>query len=219
MSYYRSLIILFVLLAVAGVTGIVSQSESIRPNLPFEEFPLDLDNWKGRRTSLDAEVYNVLGVEDYVLANYHNLQGKGINLYVGFYQSQKEGDLIHSPKNCLPGAGWNIIDTTREKILFAGDKKPVAVVRLLLKKGSASQVVLYWFQSRGRLISSEYMQKIWLVWDSITKQRTDGSFVRLISPVDMSDGGVAREREAKTLELLKEFAKQIKPHLDAHIPS
>lgn len=211
MSYLRSFIVVIILVAVAGITGIVSQSEAIRPNLPFDEFPLDLGSWKGRRTSLDTEVYNILGVEDYVLANYHNLRGEGINLYVGFYQSQKEGDLIHSPKNCLPGAGWNIIDTTRENIQFKGEKKSVSVVRLLLKKGSASQVVLYWFQSRGRIISSEYMQKIWLVWDSITQQRTDGSFVRLISPV--------AESEAKTMELLKKFAKQIKPHLDAHIPS
>ncbi len=202
---------MIILVAVAGITGIVSQSEAIRPNLSFDEFPLDFDGWKGRRTSLDTEVYNILGVEDYVLANYHNPQGKGINLYVGFYQSQKEGDLIHSPKNCLPGAGWNIIDTTRENIQFAKDKRSVSVIKLLLKKGDATQVVLYWFQSRGRIISSEYMQKIWLVWDSITQQRTDGSFVRLISPVV--------ESEAKTLELLNEFAKQIKPHLDAHIPS
>ncbi len=199
------------LVAVAGITGIVSQSEAIRPNLPFDEFPLDFDGWKGRRTSLDTEVYNILGVEDYVLANYHNPQGKGINLYVGFYQSQKEGDLIHSPKNCLPGAGWNIIDTTRETIQFDPEKDPVSVARLLLKKGQASQVVLYWFQSRGRIISSEYMQKIWLVWDSITRQRTDGSFVRLIAPVV--------EKEDKTLNLLKDFAKEIKPLLDAHIPS
>lgn len=223
MSHYRSLIVLVVLVTAVWLTGIVSQSEAVRPNLPFEEFPLELGRWKGVGTSLDTKIYNILGVEDYVMATYHTPQGKGVNLYVGFYQSQKEGDLIHSPKNCLPGAGWNIIDTTQEKIQFHGDKQPVTVIRLLLKKGADRQVVLYWFQSRGRIIASEYMQKIWLVWDSITKQRTDGSFVRLIAPVGTSDPGGAqgssREKEAKTLELLKEFAKQIKPHLDAHIPS
>jgi len=87
----------------------------------------------------------------------------------------------------------------------------IKVIKLILVKGSQKQVVFYWFQSRGRIISSEYMQKIWLVYDSITKYRTDGSFVRLISPVI--------ENEDKALEVLKEFTRAIYPHLNEYIPS
>ena len=84
------------------------------PNKPFSEFPLEIDQWKGQKGELDQEVYNILGVEDYILANYRKISGEMVTLYVGFYQSQKEGDIIHSPKNCMPGAGWKITDTSIE---------------------------------------------------------------------------------------------------------
>ncbi len=200
-----------ILLGTAGLTRIATQSENIQPSLSFDNFPLEVDQWRGVRSSLDEQVYNILGVEDYVMADYRDLSGRGINLYVGFYQSQSQGDIIHSPKNCLPGAGWKIVDVREETIQFKGEDSSAKVASLLLKKGEATQVVLYWYQSRGRIIASEYWQKIWLVVDSITRQRTDGSFVRLIAPV--------QKDETRTLKVLKSFAKQIKPHLDAHIPS
>ena len=91
------------------------------------------------------------------------------------------------------------------------DTENIKAIKLLLQKGAEKQIVLYWFQSRGRIISSEYMQKIWLVIDSVTKHRTDGSFVRLISPVAVD--------ESTTLKALKEFANMVYPVLSEHIPS
>ncbi|NOX32315.1 MAG: EpsI family protein [Deltaproteobacteria bacterium] len=211
MTYKRTIIIIVILLVTAALTGFVSHSERIEPNKPFKDFPLEIGQWKGSRGKLDKDVYNILGVEDYVLANYRRNPGELINLYVGFYQSQKEGDIIHSPKNCLPGSGWNITGTSIETVNMTGTGKPVKVIKLLLQKGAEKQVVLYWFQSRGRIISSEYMQKVWLVVDSITKHRTDGSFVRLISPVTID--------EKTTLKVLKEFANEVYPVLKEHIPS
>ncbi len=193
------------------ITNFASQSERIRPNRPFSEFPLEIADWQGKKSELDQQVYNILGVEDYILANYRKEASGMVNLYVGFYQSQKEGDIIHSPKNCMPGAGWNIAETSIEPVEMTSTGKSINVIKLLLQKGREKQIVLYWFQSRGRIISSEYMQKIWLVIDSVTKQRTDGSFVRLISPVAVD--------EQKTLQLLKEFANKVYPILDEHIPS
>lgn len=210
-SYIRTIAIVAILVLTAVLTSIFSRSERIQPNKSFDLFPVEIGEWKGVKQNLDQEVYNILGVEDYILGNYRNRQGNRINLYVGFYQSQKEGDLIHSPKNCMPGAGWNIIKTDQETILFRKEQKKRKVIRLLLQKGGEKQIVLYWFQSRGRIIASEYMQKIWLVIDSMTKQRTDGAFVRLISPI------ITSEETANTL--LKEFAREIKPILDEYIPS
>ncbi len=210
MSLTRTIIAVLILTVTALATQVLSRSESIYPNRPFAQFPMSIDTWQGTRSNLDLNIYNILGVEDYVLSTYRNPRGKSVNLYVGFYQSQKEGDLIHSPKNCMPGAGWHILETTRESVQFKGEDGPSKVARLLLEKGRDRQVVLYWFQSRGRIIASEYMQKIWLVIDAITRQRTDGSFVRLIAPVT--------DNEVATLEMLNEFARQIKPHLDNFIP-
>jgi EpsI family protein len=210
-SYTRTITIVAILVLTALLTSVFSRSERTRPNKSFDLFPVEIGEWKGAKDTLDQKVYNILGVEDYILGNYQNRQGSRINLYVGFYQSQKEGDLIHSPKNCMPGAGWNIIKTDQEPLVFQKGEKPSNLIRLLLQKGGEKQIVLYWFHSRGRIIGSEYMQKIWLVIDSMTKRRTDGAFVRLISPIIKS--------EETTDKLLMEFAREIKPILDEYIPS
>ncbi len=204
----RAVVVAVILALTAGITQWVTRSDRIPPTKSFSGFPMVVGGWQGIRSSLDENVYNVLGVEEYVLADYRKPSQPAVNLYVGFYQSQKEGDIIHSPKNCLPGSGWDITGSGTETVVL-GDT-PQKVARLFLQKGESRQVVLYWFQSRGRIISSEYMQKIWLVVDSITRRRTDGSFVRLISPV--------KDSPERTIERLKDFARAIKPSLDTYIP-
>ncbi len=211
MTYTKTFTIITILLIAGALTYFAGQSERIAPNKPFSEFPLEISDWKGMTSQLDEKVYNILGVEDYILANYRKSSGEMVNLYVGFYQSQKEGDLIHSPKNCMPGAGWNITETGIETVSLDTTGKSMKVIKLLLQKGPEKQIVLYWFQSRGRIISSEYMEKVWLVIDSIIKHRTDGSFVRLITPV-VKD-------EATSVNLLKEFAQRVYPFLNEHIPN
>ncbi len=206
----RTVTIAVILLITFFLLGIVGQSEKVMPNKDFSSFPLKIDGWIGEKSKLDEKVYNILGVEDYILANYRSPGNDIVNLYVGYYQSQKEGDIIHSPKNCMPGAGWNITETAIETIQFPNNID-TPVLKLVLMKGSQKQLVLYWFQSRGRIIASEYAQKLWLVYDSIVKNRTDGSFVRLIAPVSKD--------EETTLTTLKNFAEKIYPHLNTYIPS
>ena len=211
MSYTRIVTTACVLLLALFITEIATRSERIEPSRNFDTFPRTIGSWQGRMDQFDPEVYNILGVDDSILMNFRSPDNRYVNLYVGFYQSQKEGDLIHSPKNCMPGAGWNIVKSRIEPVHFPETGKAMKVILLELEKGSQKQLVLYWFQSRGRIISSEYWQKIWLVIDSITKSRTDGSFVRLIAPV-----GDSKE---KALETLKSFARLISPHLNEYIPS
>jgi len=210
MKIINTIILIALMVTTMGLVKVFKHSENILPNKDFSTFPMEISEWSGEKSSLDDKVYNILGVEDYILANYRSNPDKIVNLYVGFYQSQKEGDIIHSPKNCMPGAGWKITRTAHEEIRI-GDGEHARVIKLILQKGSQKQVVLYWFQSRGRIISSEYAQKIWLVVDSIFKNRTDGSFVRLISPVI--------KNEADALAVLKDFAGQIYPYLKKYIPS
>lgn len=211
MKYQRTVIIVITFLCTAFITNLATRSERIEPNKSFDEFPLHIDDWNGKKNQLDDEIYNILGVEDYILANYRNSKKELVNLYVGFYQSQKEGDIIHSPKNCLPGAGWNITSTSIVTVKIDSLTEPIKVIKLLLQKGGEKQIVFYWFQSRGRIIYSEYMQKIWLVVDSIIKHRTDGSFVRLISPVSQD--------EDHTVTVLKMFTNKLYPILSGFIPS
>ena len=191
----------------------VHSSEDIRPNKPLSTFPIQLDEWKGIKQRFDEKIYEKLGADDTYLATYSAPGGKQVQLYIGFYQSQREGDIIHSPKNCMPGAGWKITNASIEEVNVPETKyNSVKVIRFKLKNGIQEQMVLYWYQSRGRIISSEYLQKIYLVFDSITRKRTDGSFVRLIAPIRNGN-------EKQTTQTLKDFARKVFPILTEYIPA
>ena len=191
----------------------ISHGENTKLNKPLSTFPKQIGKWTGIEERFDEAIYDILGADDSFLCNYRSSDGGQVQLYVGFYQSQSEGEIIHSPKNCMLGAGWGTIGTSLEELIVLG-KNPgeVKVIKLILEKGAQRQIALYWFQSRGRFISSEYMQKIYLVVDSIVRHRTDGAFVRLLTPVASGD-------EEKTAENLKDFTKLLIPVLQEYIPS
>ena len=186
-----------------------NKSEAVPPKKELSTFPKTIGAWTGSEAFFDPQVYDVLGVDDSVLINYTSPDGKFVQLYVGYYHSQREGDLIHSPKNCLPGAGWLITRTSTEQLSLP--EKDIDVIKLILEKGEEKQMVLYWFQSRGRFIASEYAQKIYMVWDSLTKNRTDEAFIRLIAPVGIKGDNFSTN-------YLKDFAEQIIPILEEYLP-
>ncbi|MFW9916766.1 MAG: exosortase C-terminal domain/associated protein EpsI [Candidatus Thorarchaeota archaeon] len=213
MSLKRSLIASALMILTIVALNYLSHPEKIRPNKPLSTFPKQIGEWIGKEERFDQRIYDVLGVDDSFLCNYSSPSGDYVQLYVGFYESQREGDLIHSPKHCMPGAGWDIIRTSTEEMTIPNSNPGrLKMNKLLLKKDDQQQVMLYWFQSRGRLIVSEYMQKIYLVIDSITRHRTDGSFVRVISPV--KDGS-----EDLTSDATKGFVELLFPVLQAYLPS
>jgi len=194
------------------ITSFIGHSENRQPlNQSFDDFPKTIGKWHGKKSQLDTQVIDMLGLDDYVLMNYISPDRRHVNLYIGYFEYQGEGKGSHSPKNCMPGGGWNIIGSDIQEISFQETDRKIEVIKLTLQKGSERQIVLYWYQGRDRIIASEYWQKIWLVIDSIFRQRTDESFVRLISRVNGS--------EEKTLETLKEFARMISPYLNEYIPS
>ena len=208
----RIVITSVLMLCAAAYVGFSSHGEAVPLKKPLSAFPQQVGSWQGKEGFFDERVYQILGVDESALRFYHNSKGEQIELYVGFYGSQREGDIIHSPRNCMPGAGWVIIDSSLETIALKElTSRNIKVIRLILAKGSQKQVVLYWFQSRGRYISSEYYQKLYLIWDAILKNRTDGSFVRLISPA-------YNENIDEATAVLKTFAAQIIPILDEYLP-
>lgn len=211
-SITRCVLISVLMLLTIGFLSFMSRTEAVPPKKPLKEFPKQIDAWTGQEGFFDKQVYDVLGVDDSTLISYQEPEGKAVQLYVGYYESQREGDLIHSPKNCMPGSGWEITRTSLEELTLAGrEPRQIKVIKLILEKGSSTQVVLYWFQSRGRFIASEYWQKIYLVWDAIFHNRTDGSFIRLIAPV----GPKGMEY---TTDYLKTFAERLIPVLQEYLP-
>jgi len=212
MKSYRTVTVALIMIATAILLLKLEKTEAKKVNLPLSDFPRVIGQWQGEPDRFDPWVYEKTGVDDSILSNFRDGRGNSVQLYVGYYESQREGDIIHSPKNCMVGGGWNIVGMEKIEIANpAPGSRPLEAVLLKMKNGSQNQLVLYWYYSRGRVITSEYFQKIYLVLDAITRQRTDGSFIRLISPV--------KADEQQTLESLKQFAVELVPILETYIPS
>jgi EpsI family protein len=132
-----------------------------------------------------------------------------VQLYVGYYASQKTGDTIHSPKNCLPGAGWDPVHSGFTTINVAGGRQ-IVVNEYVIQQDQNKQLVFYWYQGRGRVIASEYAGKFWMVADAISRNRTDGALVRLVTPIN--------DNEVSARARLVGFTQDLFPQLDKIIP-
>ena len=109
MALKRTIIAAILMILTMVCLNYISHGEDTKPNKSFSTFPKQIGNWIGKEKHFDQKIYDILGVDDSFLCNYYAPDGRQIEIYVGFYQSQREGDLIHSPKNCMPGAGWNFL--------------------------------------------------------------------------------------------------------------
>jgi EpsI family protein len=136
-----------------------------------------------------------------------------VNLYVSYYNSQRKGESVHSPRSCIPGGGWRIVDISPRSLDLGAGVAPLLVNRVLIERGDVKQVVYYWFDQRGRVLTSEYLVKWYIFWDSLVRNRTDGAMLRLTSPV------LAGQTEADADHALEEFARTLVPVLRPYIPT
>jgi EpsI family protein len=187
----------------------VSHGEPIVPHQSLRDLPYTVNAWSGQEQPLAEEIVQAVGVSDYTNRLYSGTAQLPVQLYVGYYGTQKTGDTMHSPKNCLPGAGWDPIRSTLDRITVAGGRQ-IIVNDYIIQRDQVKQLVFYWYQGRGRVIASEYSGKFWMVADAISRRRTDGALVRLVTP--MNDG------EANARARLILFTQSIFPDLDNLIP-
>jgi EpsI family protein len=212
-AIYRLLIVTLLLVGASVVIGRASQAESVPPRESFTTFPMTFDGWNGRSDPpFTQHVLDVLGVDDYLSRTYATADRKAANLYMGFYEKQREGDTIHSPLNCLPGAGWEPIGKTR--VALQTPNGPAEVNELVIEKGIDHQLVLYWYQSHGRVVASEYWGKTYLVLDALRLNRTDGAMIRVIASVGDNVG----EGRPKASAVARKFAETIFPMLGKYLP-
>jgi EpsI family protein len=201
------------LIVVVGIYGTrVAGSERPVTRAELSSLPRDIAGWTAPTdTALDDEVLEVLGVDDYVNRLYMRSGQPPVSLYIGYYGSQRQGDTIHSPQNCLPGAGWQAIEAATTTLDVG--QPPVTVNRYIIEKGIHRQVVLYWYQGRGRVVANEYANKFWLMVDAARLHRTNGALVRVISPVSAGSGGMQGADAASA-----QFAHDLYPLLSNYLP-
>lgn len=185
----------------------------VPPRETFASFPMQLDGWSGRREAMEPLYLNALKLDDYVIANYLGSKSRPLNLYVAWYDNQVAGEATHSPKGCLPGGGWRIENLRETPIHGVSiDAQPLRVNRALIQYGNQRQLVYYWFQQRGRVVTSEYLVKWYLLVDAVLHHRTDGALVRLIVPLSSGISEADADRE------LQGFIAAIAPRLDRYVP-
>ena len=205
---------LLVLVAAALVsTALPPRVESPLQRKDFSQFPMTLDGWQGKPDRLDAIYVDALKFSDYILANFTATGTRPVNFYVAYYASQRKGESAHSPRSCMPGDGWEIASLEQRNVGGASVAgRPLRLNRALIQKGDNRQLVYYWFQQRGRVITNEYLVKWYLFWDALTRNRTDGALVRLVIGVDPHGSLEEADRQ------LSSFATAIADRLKEYIP-
>jgi EpsI family protein len=198
-----------VLIAGIALVQRVPHGKSMPLQKDFTAFMYDIGEWKGQdQPPMDPKTLNVLRVDNYLDRVYENSKKNWISLYVGYFRDQISGQIIHSPRNCMPGAGWNFIQNETVTLDIPG-KTPLKLeaTRAILSRGEDRLLAYFWYQSRGRLIASEYWDKVYLVLDAIRYNRTDGALVRVLTELP-KDGDIT------TIDAqLKAFIQAVTPSL------
>jgi len=211
LSSMRVLIVSALLLITAGLLQARGRVELQPKAADLETLPFVIDSWHGTTEPLAPGVREVLGDGHFLSRLYTSPVEQPVDLFIAYYSSQRSGDTIHSPKNCLPGSGWTPLESDRI-LVDMGANQPIRVNRYVVAQGMERQLVMYWYQAHGRVTPSEYAAKFYLVADSIRMNRSDGGMVRLVTPILPTE--TLAESQARALK----FARVLYPTLNAYIP-
>jgi len=215
MSKTKKILDIRYLIVIMLISGTIFYSKMMSHGKPvpilksLEDFPKHIGSWSGETYRFSQAVYDNLGVDDSVLIAYKNDNKDTISMYVGYYEDQKQGEIIHSPKNCMLGSGWQPIDISEIDISL--DSRKIPVTKMILEKKSQKMVVLYWYQSGNRAVANEYIQRLYFILDSFRYNRTNAAFVRFTSPVLSDD-------YENAIQVLERFIKKTIPILDDFLP-
>ncbi len=189
-----------------------SQPEQLPLRHELKAFPMQVGGWKGGDVSIPTAILDSLGKGEFLEREYRREEtDPPVELFLAFFRTQRTGATVHSPQHCLPGAGWGVIEHALLPLTLPnGGRREVN--RYLVARGGDRQLVVYWYQSHGRILASEYWGKFYLVADSIRLNRSDGGLVRISTPINPEEGVLGAQ------ERVMAFAEQILPELRAYIP-
>ncbi len=208
-----SLVVLALLGGAAALALATPEQQLRKPaRQAFTEFPLSLPGgWLGRPDRIAPDILAVLAVDDYFIANYARPSAPWVNFYTAYYASQSGGQSSHSPRTCIPGDGWAILSIEPVTIALESGAS-MQVNQAVIQKGELRQLVYYWFQQRGQVMTGEYEVKWGILRDAMLHDRSDGALIRLVTPV------LAQEGQAAAEQRLSDFLRSLQPRLRAFIP-
>ena len=207
------IVALLLLMQAAAYYAVASRQEIVPPTAPLSAFPADSGGWATEHEyAIEKEVQAVLKADDTLNRVYANpTQTARASLFIAFFKTQRAGQAPHSPKNCLPGSGWEPTEDRTFPVAIPGREAPIVVNKYVISRGDQRSVVLYWYQSHGRVIAGEFAAKFWLVADAIRYRRSDTALVRVIVPV----GEKIEDAEATAVD----FTRAIYPDVSRRLPN
>ena len=183
----RVILVVLTLLASFAYQRTLAHGEVPPPRHHLESLPFFVGPWSGTPEALPADILAVLGLDDYLLRRFSAANGAALTLYVAYYGHQNLNGRIHSPSACLPGGGWLPVDVGYQEIAIPGDSSArISANRFLIEKGADRQVVLYWFQGRGRVVANDIQATLFLAYDTLRGRGSDETLVRVSAPVGRS---------------------------------
>lgn len=220
-SYSRVRLVLPATVMAIGVILIQSTTRQtpVELDAPLKTMPLSLAGFSGTEKLVTEEEQRVAGMSDYVFRIFARDTTALFSVYVGYYESQVTGRTIHSPRNCLPGAGWQQVESGRKNLTLNG--QTVTVNRYLLANGPSQAMVYYWYQGRGRVASSEYRVKWDLLRDAAKHGRTEEALVRIMVPLTEATAGSAAELAARVKradDVATQVANELLPQVERVLP-
>jgi EpsI family protein len=185
------LVTLFLLLQTVLLYSSI-RPEYIPTSRPLDQVPHQFEAWSMvQESQVDPESAEILRADDLLNRVYRNAStGAEASLFVASFRTQRNGKAPHSPKNCMPGSGWTQL-SSQSYPLDAGVGAPIVVNRYVIVHGQERELVLYWYQSRDRVVADEFRAKYWVVADAIRLNRTDTALVRVIIPIANNDEDTA----------------------------
>lgn len=211
--------VVFVLLAATLTTlHLRGDTDRVPPTPPLALLPSTIGGWTGQDFPLDSETLAVLGDGRFLNRVYTNVAPSGqpreipVSLFIGYFPTQRSGQSIHSPQNCLPGAGWAFL-SSKVINLPTADGRPYPVGEYLIGNAGEKQVVLYWYLAHGRSVANDYKAKAYMMLDAVRYNRTDGALVRIVTPVGPNEPLEAAQKRAV------HFANRVTPLLPRFIPN
>ena len=208
---YRLGLSLSLLIGALLVLQLRTSGEAVPIRKSLDSFPTAVGSWQAREGALlELDTLNVLKAKDYLMRRDQDPSGKSLWLFIAYWDSQRKGAQPHSPKNCLPGGGWEPLEASRMTIPLPRPMGSITVNRYLIQKDQDQQVVFYWYQSQGKAIAGEVAARAEMMKNSIVRHRTDGALVRVSSPV--SDG------VQETSDRLVRYIQAVYPILAEYLP-
>ena len=205
-------ILTLALVVQAGLFYATSRAENVPSMRPLHDFPRELSGWTmAQEGYVDDETQAILQADDTLTRTYGSPKYRLVsNLFVAFFKTQRTGKAPHSPKNCLPGTGWEREREDYLDVTIPGMTEPIQVNRFIVSKGEEKSLVLYWYQTENRVIANEYRAKLRTVEDAIRYNRTDTALVRVVVPVIAGDDAAAQQ---EAVEFVQSFFVPLRKYL------